>query len=148
MQHKQQEGVTSLPADQSALVAAAELLLGQVKATTFAEFQCQVVQVENCFGQVVMLLVLPETTPRLKQLLTRLVCCLASEFWLESQCFENFFTEQLQAMSAHGDSLKHILSEIIASVQVMVQQCENGSTIDEADSMNDKTGSQFADSGQ
>lgn len=45
-----------------------------------------------------MKLVTGEISDRLKGLLTRLVCCLASEYWLESQCFENFFTQKLGAL--------------------------------------------------
>ena len=92
--------------------------------------------VEQCFTQLVLRLASLSdangSSSRLRDLLTRLVCCLASEYWLESQCFENFFTEQLGALQAQNPVvLRLLLTEIVSAVKTLVAACENGSVPDE-----------------
>ena len=111
-------------------MAAAELLISQIKATTFAEFQCQVPRVEECFTSLVLQLVNADSTAdRLQKLLTRLICSLAAEYWLESQCFENFFGEQIRTLTAQNQPVARLLiSEILASIKMLVAATENNAS--------------------
>lgn len=65
-------------------MAAAELVRGHIKVTTFAEFQCQVPNIEQTFAALINRMLAPNVSERLLTLLVRLICCLAAEYWLDS----------------------------------------------------------------
>ena len=89
-------------------------------------------RVEECFTSLVLKLLAAESTGRLRQLLTRLICGLAAEYWLESQCFENFFTAQLGALSTQNQPVTRLLiTEILVSIKMLVASTESGSIDDE-----------------
>lgn len=56
-----------------------------------------------------------------------MICTLAAEFWLESQCFETFFNEHLAQLEAqNAEASRLLLAEILASMKMLVQACEKG----------------------
>ena len=72
-----------------------------------------------------MQLVSETTSARLQGLLVRLICCLATEYWLDSQCFENFFTSQLGALQQQSATVARLLlKEILATMKVLVGSCK------------------------